>query len=98
MSENLKLDTRFARTVETRLDHFDRENTNTFEQRYFLNDTFWKGNADSPVFLCVGGEGPPLDWKVLVSSVHCNDMTELASQVGALMVALEHRYYGFSNP
>lgn len=30
------------------------------------------------MFLCVGGEGPPLETNVLSESVHCNDMMELA--------------------
>lgn len=34
----------------------------------------------------------------MVASDHCNDMVELAPQVGALMLALEHRYYGPSTP
>lgn len=80
------------------LDHFDRMETSTFQQRYFVNDTYWTGAADAPVFMCVGGEGPALDWMVLVSSVHCNTMVEHAEQYGALLVALEHRYYGLSNP
>lgn len=71
----------------------------TFQQRYFLNDTFWAGpDSDAPVFLCVGGEGPPLDESVLVASVHCNDMIELGARRGALLLALEHRYYGVSQP
>lgn len=81
------------------LDHFNRADSRTFEQRYFVNTTFWKGaDSNAPVFLCVGGEGPPLDASVLVSSVHCNDMVELAPKHGALMLALEHRYYGPSTP
>lgn len=81
------------------LDHFNRQDGRTFQQRYFVNDTFWTGaDSNAPVFMCVGGEGPPLDASVLISSVHCNDMVELAPKHGALMVALEHRYYGPSNP
>jgi hypothetical protein len=79
-----------------RLDHFDRQVTKTWQQRSFQNDTFFDGTG--PVFLCVGGEGPPLDASVLIASVHCNDMVELAPQVGALMLAVEHRYYGDSMP
>mmetsp|Transcript_53378 Transcript_53378/g.68502 ORF Transcript_53378/g.68502 Transcript_53378/m.68502 type:complete len:507 (-) Transcript_53378:231-1751(-) len=79
-----------------RLDHFDRQVTQKWQQRSFQNDTFFDGTG--PVFICVGGEGPPLDASVLIASVHCNDMVELAPQVGALMVALEHRYYGASMP
>jgi len=48
--------------------------------------------------VCVGGEGPPLDKSVLTSSVHCNDMVELGREVGALLLALEHRFYGYSMP
>lgn len=34
----------------------------TFKQRYFINTTYWLGpESGAPVFLCVGGEGPPLD-------------------------------------
>ena len=85
--------------MDQRLDHFDRSNDQTFPQRYFINTTYWKGSeSNAPVFLCVGGEGPPLDYSVLVSSVHCNDMVELAPEHGALLVALEHRYYGPSTP
>eukprot|EP01039_Chlorochromonas_danica_P003870 gene3870-4228_t len=80
------------------LDHFDVHNNVTFKQRYFVNETYWSKEADAPVFLCVGGEGPPLDRTVLVNSVHCNDMVEIASKHGALLLALEHRYYGPSTP
>ncbi|KAJ8603831.1 hypothetical protein CTAYLR_000265 [Chrysophaeum taylorii] len=79
-----------------RLSHFDRTNDERFEQRYFANSTFFNGSG--PVFLCVGGEGPALDATVLTSSVHCNDMVELAPRAGALMLALEHRFYGSSIP
>ena len=88
----------FSKFFTQRLDHFDRSNNVTFSQRYFVNTTFWDGNANSPVFLCVGGEGTPLDYTVLTDSVHCSDMTELAPKHNALMLALEHRYYGPSNP
>ncbi len=88
----------YERFLVQKLDHFDRQLDTTFKQRYFVNTTFWKGDANAPVFLCVGGEGPPLDRTVLSASVHCNDMVELAPKFGALMLALEHRYYGPSNP
>lgn len=81
------------------VDHFNREDGRTFQQRYYVNTTYWNANnSNSPVFLCVGGEGPPLDDSVLVDSVHCTDMVELAAKQGALMFALEHRYYGLSQP
>ena len=44
------------------MDHFDAQNQDTWSQRYFVNDTFFDGTG--PVFLCVGGEGPPLQTDV----------------------------------
>lgn len=55
---------------EQRLDHFNWEDTRTFRQRYFVNDQYFKPGSDGPVFLCVGGEGPPLDGMVVVNSVY----------------------------
>lgn len=49
------------------------------------------------MFLCVGGEGPPIDGSAVVRSVHCNDAVELLPETGALMLALEHRFYGCHN-
>jgi hypothetical protein len=89
----------FAKAFDQRVDHFNPQNLATFKQRYFINDTFFAGvESGAPVFLCVGGEGPPLTYTVLIASDHCNDMVMLSEQVGALMVALEHRYYGPSMP
>lgn len=80
-----------------RLDHYDASLRNaSFQQRYFENSTWYKNGG--PVFLCVGGEGPALDATVVSRSVHCSDATELAPSVGALIVVLEHRYYGKSVP
>merc|ERR1719271_1746071 len=62
-----------------------------------MNDTFWRPGSDAPVFLCVGGEGPPLDGSAVVSSVHCNIAVEWLAETGALMFALEHRFYGCHN-
>jgi serine protease 16 len=86
-------------TWDAPVDHFDGQNTATFKQRYFVNDTYWlQGDKKGPVFICVGGEGPPLTPDVVIDSVHCTDMVELGAKQGALLVALEHRYYGESIP
>ena len=59
--------------IDQQLDHFNvgRENMKKFQQRYFYSDQFVVSDAfyDGPIyaFLCVGGEGPDLDWSVLVS-------------------------------
>lgn len=63
-----------------------------------MNDTFWTGAASgAPVFLCVGGEGPPLTGASVVNSVHCSNAAEWLPETGALMLALQHRYYGCFN-
>jgi len=85
------------RFVTQRVDHFDGSNTDTWQQAYYVNDTFWAPGSSAPVFLCVGGEGPPLDGSAVVASVHCNDAVELIVEMKALMFALEHRYYGCWN-
>jgi hypothetical protein len=47
-----------ARYFTTLQDHLDPGNTKTWQQAYFVNDTFFDGSG--PVFVCVGGEGPAL--------------------------------------
>ncbi|KAM4628161.1 thymus-specific serine protease [Polymixia lowei] len=75
------------------LDHFDRQNNETFPQRFFVNEIFWQ-RPHGPVFLFIGGEGPISEFSVLAG--HHVDMAEAH---GALLVALEHRFYGNSiNP
>ena len=71
---------------------------NNWNQRYFVNDTYFNRGSKSPVFLCVGGEGPALEPTVVIGDVHCSDMIHLAAEVGAMVVAVEHRYYGSSLP
>ncbi len=47
-----------AARFEQRVDHFDALNGATWQQRYFVNATFWEAAGRvGPVFLCVGGEG-----------------------------------------
>jgi hypothetical protein len=83
------------RYVEQPLDHFNASQTRTWQQAYYVNDTFWDGTG--PVFVCVGGEGPPIDGSAVVSSVHCNNAVEFLPEVKGLMFAVEHRYYGCHN-
>ncbi|KAG8002230.1 Thymus-specific serine protease [Nibea albiflora] len=79
--------------IHQQLDHFNRQEVNTFPQRFFVNEAFWQ-SPDGPVFLFIGGEGPIYDFDVLAG--HHVDMAE---EHGALLLALEHRFYGDSiNP
>lgn len=74
-----------------RLDHFDPQNSRTWQQRYFVNGSTFGVNG--PVFLMIGGEGPLSAFWVAVGS-----MVEYAEKNKALVLALEHRYYGASHP
>uniref|UniRef100_A0A3Q1JLL3 Uncharacterized protein n=1 Tax=Anabas testudineus TaxID=64144 RepID=A0A3Q1JLL3_ANATE len=75
------------------LDHFNRQDVSTFPQRFFVNDAYWQ-RPDGPVFLFIGGEGPIYEFDVLAG--HHVDMAE---EHRALLLAVEHRFYGDSiNP
>ncbi|XP_029963538.1 thymus-specific serine protease [Salarias fasciatus] len=75
------------------LDHFNRQDTKTFAQKFFVNEAHWR-RPDGPVFLYIGGEGPLFDLEVMAGH-----HVDVAEQHGALLVALEHRFYGDSiNP
>jgi hypothetical protein len=76
---------------EAQLDHFDGATNATWKQRYYVDETHWCG-AGCPIFLYIGGEGPqgPVSPRLMLAT--------LAAEHGALMVALEHRFYGASLP
>ncbi|PIO57272.1 hypothetical protein TELCIR_21321, partial [Teladorsagia circumcincta] len=77
-----------------KLDHFDNKSDATWLQRYFYNQRYHQpgGNA---VFLMLGGAGV-LDimwvYREEIPFVHW------AKERGALIFALEHRFYGKSRP
>jgi len=86
-----------AHWIDQPLDHFNAYVNESWKQRYFVNDTFFNGSG--PVFLCCGGEGPAFKPIVAVTGdVHCGLMMTLAKKHGALVFAVEHRYYGLSVP
>lgn len=75
---------------EQQQDHFDDENTNTWMQAFFVNNTFWAGpDSTAPVFLYIGGEGPESS-----SSVRHNFITDWLPATKGLLFSVEHRYYG----
>ncbi|KAF4517838.1 hypothetical protein B566_EDAN008780 [Ephemera danica] len=74
-----------------KLDHFNILDDRTWQQRYFIaNDTYVAG---SPIFLYLAGE-----WTADPAEVTDSFVAVLAAQHNALMVDLEHRYYGLSYP
>jgi len=76
---------------EQQLDHSDLFSNQTWQQRYFTNSSFFKG--DGPVFLQIGGEGEASP-KWVVKGM----MMEWAEKFNALAFQLEHRFYGKSHP
>jgi pimeloyl-ACP methyl ester carboxylesterase len=76
-----------------KLDHFNPQEQRSWPQKYFVNSTFYKSGG--PVFFLLGGEGP-----LSPSSVAGNHfiLTLYAQHYNALIVALEHRFYGDSVP
>ncbi|CAG2182098.1 unnamed protein product, partial [Oppiella nova] len=75
-----------------KVNHADPKDNSTFDQVYFTNDAHYK--AGGPVFFLFGGEGA-------ASSVRLSSMTNIgdnAKTYGALLVELEHRFYGKSQP
>ncbi|CAK9063217.1 Thymus-specific serine protease (Serine protease 16), partial [Durusdinium trenchii] len=75
-----------------KLDHFDEKVKNTWCQRFLVNATYHKEGG--PVFICIDGEDYPWLSGGRPYTVACNNMVELAPKFDAMMMALEHRYYG----
>lgn len=73
------------------LDHFTPADQRTWRQRYLTNAEFYAPGA--PVFLMIGGEAAVSPrWMSQGAWVH------YAREHSAMLVLLEHRYYGKSQP
>ncbi|PAN23099.1 hypothetical protein PAHAL_4G067200 [Panicum hallii] len=83
------------------LDHFTftPNASMLFYQKYLVNDTFWrrpsggKGAAAGPLFVYTGNEGD-IEW----FATNTGFMFDIAPKFGALLVFIEHRFYGESKP
>ncbi|CAI8053025.1 Lysosomal Pro-X carboxypeptidase [Geodia barretti] len=77
--------------TEQMVDHFNYELQDTFMERYFLSNVYWKGSG--PLFFYTGNEGA-------IEGFYDNTgfLFELAENFSALIVFAEHRYYGKSLP
>ncbi|XP_045442760.1 thymus-specific serine protease [Pipistrellus kuhlii] len=78
--------------LEQPLDPFNASDRRSFLQRYWINDQHW-ASRDGPVFLHLGGEG-----SFDPGSVMRGHPAALAPALGALVIGLEHRFYGLSIP
>jgi len=79
------------KTFANQIDHFDDTNTNTYNQRYWVNDTYYK--AGGPVFLYLCGE-----WTCSATNPDTNAAFQMGIKHNALLLTLEHRFYGESQP
>uniref|UniRef100_A0A0D9WSM2 Lysosomal Pro-X carboxypeptidase n=1 Tax=Leersia perrieri TaxID=77586 RepID=A0A0D9WSM2_9ORYZ len=76
------------------LDHFTfKPNSSAvFYQKYLVNDTFWR-RSSGPIFVYTGNEGD-IEW----FATNTGFMFDIAPKFGALLVFIEHRFYGESKP
>eukprot|EP01043_Picozoa_sp_COSAG02_P059895 COSAG02_NODE_7717_length_2877_cov_1.459323_2_plen_320_part_00 len=76
------------------LDHFvPATQRSHWSQRYYVNDTLW-GGPGFPVFLYIGGEGAE-SGRAISGELF---LSHLAEEHQALLVDVEHRFYGESHP
>lgn len=78
-------------TVEQRVDNFNPANRDTWLQRYYMNNEFYE--PGSPIFLFLGGE-----WAITPYRMNYSLMHDMADDLNANILYLEHRYYGESRP
>lgn len=76
-----------------RNDHFSKSDISTWKQQYHLNTSLW-GGIGYPIFVDLGGEGPLGSTTLSGKYV----FTEYAVEAKAMLVAIEHRFYGQSIP
>ncbi|XP_039057510.1 lysosomal Pro-X carboxypeptidase-like isoform X1 [Hibiscus syriacus] len=78
------------------LDHFNfnPKSYQRFQHRYLINDTYWGGpKKNSPIFVYTGNEGD-IEW----FAQNTGFMYDIAPDFDALLVFIEHRFYGKSIP
>ncbi|KAK2423992.1 lysosomal Pro-X carboxypeptidase [Trifolium repens] len=78
------------------LDHFNYrpESYNTFDQRYLINFKYWGGaNSSAPILVYLGAESSIDGYPNGIGF-----LSENAATFKALLVYIEHRYYGKSVP
>ncbi|KAI1714120.1 serine carboxypeptidase s28 domain-containing protein [Ditylenchus destructor] len=76
------------------VDHFDPNNNLKFAQQFLFNDIFQR-DKDAPRFLMLGGEAA-IDWPYVNGAAFA--YYYWGDDFKAVLYALEHRYYGYSEP
>lgn len=81
----------YSGSFSQKVDHFNSDDTREFSQRFYMNHQYARGES-SPVLLYICGEAE------CKSSSLNGQIRQHAKSLGAHMVALEHRFYGKSQP
>ena len=71
------------------MDHYNYMDSRTYQQRYWINDKYWD-QENGPVFVYICGE-----YTCSVPSTRLYPFM-LGAEHNALLMVLEHRYYGES--
>ena len=75
------------------LDHFDSHSNETYNQRYFVNLNYTDNKNVTNIIVYIGGEAELSESKITTGAV-----TTLAAKTNAVLLALEHRFFGKSYP
>ncbi|CAD5235709.1 unnamed protein product [Bursaphelenchus xylophilus] len=76
-----------------KLDHFNESVTDTWRQRFWVNEEFYE--AGGPELLNIGGEGPEDPYGICYTDL---PIVQWAKKLKARLWNLEHRFYGESRP
>ncbi|GIQ89893.1 peptidase S28, partial [Kipferlia bialata] len=74
-----------AQYVLQRLDHFNLADARTFAQRYYVNDDYWTGDMEAPIFLEIGCEG-----QLSGPGADGDEISMMAEAHGGKVLGLEH--------
>ncbi|KAH6891539.1 serine carboxypeptidase S28-domain-containing protein [Thelonectria olida] len=88
-----------AYTFTIPVDHFDLSDDRTYDNRFFVNDTYYK--TGGPVILYDFGESGVSPRSAAESLAEHSMETaplRLAEKLNGLVIGWEHRYYGYSRP
>ncbi|EDW83811.1 uncharacterized protein Dwil_GK13807 [Drosophila willistoni] len=77
--------------IEQKLDHFNDEDTRTWQMRYMLNEALYESGG--PLFIFLGGE-----WEISTGRITSGHMYDMAKEHKGLLAYTEHRFYGESKP
>lgn len=83
-----------ARTISIPIDHYNSSDTRTYQNRYWINDTYYEQGG--PVFYMDSGEqnAHPLVPYFLAEAAGPSSVMTLARRFHGLAIIFEHRFYG----